>query len=119
MFTAFEGTFFTTNNTIYHLRTLLKLKQTVFIVSNYSALVEFLTVLGFSESNSKRDVGNFQYSREFQGNIETLTFNLDLFDVDNSWKLKRLSLPKVKEILRLTVEPIIPFSNDDSDDLPF
>ena len=120
MFTAFEGTFFTTNNTIYYLRTLLKLKQTVFIVSNYSALVEFLTVLGFSENNSKRDVGSFQYSREFQGNIETLTFNSDLFDVDNSWKLKRLSLPEVKEILRLTVEPFFPsFDDDDSGDLPF
>ena len=122
MFTALEGTFFTTNNTIYYLRSLLKLKQTVFIVSNYSGLVEFLTILGFSESKNEGDVNNFQYSREFQGNIETLTFSPDLFDIDNSWKLKRLSLPDVKEIIRFTVEPIFssfPNFDDDSGDLPF
>lgn len=120
MFTALEGTFFTTNNTIYYLRSLLKLKQTIFIVSNYSALVEFLTILGFSDDNG--DSGNFQYSREFQGNIETLTFNSDLFDTDNGWKLKRLPLPEVKEIIHLTVDPIVRFFpdlDDDSGNLPF
>ena len=122
MFSAFEGTVLTTNNTIYYLRTLLGLKKTIFIARDYYALEEFLKVLGFSDNEADQGDDFFQYSRELNGEVETLTLNTDLFDSNNDYRIKRLSLPEVKELIHMTVKPALPpFADfgDESGELPF
>ena len=94
---AFEGTLLTTNNTIRYIRAKLGLKNSMFIVSDLSSLEEFLQVLGFGEDEAGRDVPYYQYSRLFQGRTEKITLNTNLFDADNQWKLRRLSLSEVEK----------------------
>ncbi len=122
MLSAFEGTLLTTNNTIYYLRTLLGLKKTIFIARDYYALEEFFKVLGFSDNEADQGEDFFQYSRELNGEIETLTLNTDLFDSNNDYRIKRLPLPEVKELIHMAVKPAIPaFADfgDESGELPF
>ena len=115
MFEAFEGTFFTTNNTIQYLRTLLGLKQTIFVVHNYSALNEFLTSMGFIGDMEDPFQDHYEYQRMHDGKIQTLTLNFDLFD--NEKKLKRLIMPDVQSLITLDIEEVdLPI---DIDDMPF
>ncbi len=88
----------------------------------YYALEEFLKVLGFSDNEADQGDDFFQYSRELNGEVETLTLNTDLFDSNNDYRIKRLSLPEVKELIHMTVKPALPpFADfgDESGELPF
>ncbi len=115
MFGAFEGTYFTTNNTLYHLRSLLELKETVFIVQNQAGLEEFLKLAGFSRDEDNETEHNFIYRRQYKDKIQTLTLSTSLFDFsDEEWRIKRLPMPEVKKRIEWDVQEV---SLDD--DLPF
>lgn len=113
MFGAFEGTYFTTNNTLHYLRTLLELRQTVFIVQDQMGLEEFLEFAGFIRDEDNEDDDNYIYWRQKDGEIQTLTIYVDLFD--NDLRIMRLPMSEVKENIKWNTQEI---SLDDND-LPF
>lgn len=115
MFGAFEGTYFTTNDTLYYLRSLLELKETVFIVQNQAGLEEFLKFAGFSRDKGSETTHNFIYWRQYNDEIQTLTLSTGLFDFsDEEWRIKRLSMPEVKKRIKWDVHEVAP-----DDDSPF
>ena len=86
------------------------------------ALEEFFKVLGFSDNEAEQGDDFYQYSRGLNGEIETLTLNTDLFDSNNEYRIKRLPLPEVKELIHMTVKPVFsPFADfgDEPGELPF
>ena len=113
MFGAFEGTYFTTNNTLHYLRTLLELRQTVFIVHDQMGLEEFLEFAGFIRDEDNEDDDNYIYWRQKDGEIQTLTIYVDLFD--NNLRIMRLPMSEVKENIKWDTQGI----SLDDDDLPF
>lgn len=113
MFGAFEGTYFTTNNTLHYLRTLLELRQTVFIVHDQMGLEEFLEFAGFIRDEDNEDDDNYIYWRQKDGEIQTLTIYVDLFD--NNLRIMRLPMSEVKENIKWDTQEI---SLEDGD-LPF
>lgn len=115
MFKAFEGTYFTTNNTLHYLRSLLELKQAVFIVHDYSGLAEFLKLAGFSRDKESETDFNYIFWRQHNDQNQRLTLSTDLFDADEDWKIRRLSMPEVKQYIEWEVQDILP----DDDALPF
>lgn len=115
MFKAFEGTYFSTNNTLHYLRSLLGLEQTVFIVHDQSGLEEFLNFAGFSRDEASETRYNYIYCRQCNDQIQKLTLSTNLFDEDEEWKIKRMSIPKVKQYIEWEVQDILP----DDDALPF
>jgi len=112
MFGAFEGTYFTTNNTLYYLRMLLGLRETVFIVHDQVGLNEFLECAGFIRDEDNEESNNFIYWRQKDDEIQTLTIYTNLFDDD--WNIVRLSMSEVKEYIKWEAQEI---SHDN--DLPF
>lgn len=108
MMGAFEGTILTTNNTIYYLRSLLGMEQSYFSVEDQESLAEFLMCIGFSDDKAAPDANHFQHTRIHNGKVQTLTLYTALFDSDNNWKLKRLTLPRVKELIEWTVDEMDP-----------
>lgn len=112
MFGAFEGTYFSTNNTLHYLRTLLGLKKTVFIVHNEPGLREFLKLAGFSRDEENETETNFIYRRSYYDEIQTLILSTELFD--NDWKILRLPMSDVKEYIEWSVQEI-----PQDDELPF
>lgn len=113
MFKAFEGTYFSTNNTLHYLRSLLELKQTVFIVHDYSGLEEFLKLVGFSRDGENETQYNFIFFRQHNDKIQRLTLSTNLFDLDDDWKIERLPMPEVKKNIEWEIQEILP-----DDDLP-
>lgn len=115
MFGAFEGTYFTTNNTLYHLRSLLDLTETVFIVHNQAGLEEFLKLAGFERDENSEAENNFIYKRRHNDAMQTLTLSTGLFDFsDDDWRIKRLPMPEVKKRIKWEIQDFVP-----DDDLPF
>lgn len=107
MFSALEGTYLTTNNTLHRLRSLLDLKETVFIVHNQKGLEEFLKFAGFSRNEEAETDFNFIYWRHYNDKIQTLTLSTDLFDFDDEeWRIRRLPMSEVKEYIDWTVQEV-------------
>ena len=117
MFEFLDGTYFTTNNTIHYIRSLLGMKKSQFIVLNQSGLEEFLQAAGFSEDIAEPDDNYWKYTRVHHNIQETLTLDLDLFDTEQDWKLKRLPLSRVKELIQWDREDISSAQSDE--ELPF
>lgn len=115
MFEFFEGTLFTTNNTIGYIRSLLGMKHSKFVVNTYSELAEFLGVLGFSDDIAGSDASYFLHERVRDGKRECLKLNIELFDGGDESTLKRLPLSQAKEYIQWNVEEV----PDDDDELPF
>lgn len=117
MLKSLEGTLLTTNNTIWYIRSLIGMETSAFIAKNHDQLEEFFRVLGFSDNEADENATFFQYSRIRDDIREIIVLDFGLFDIEDDWKLKRLTLPKVKELVTWTTttgEEI-----DDEDDLPF
>lgn len=114
MFRAFEGTYFSTNNTLHYLRSLLELKETVFIVHDYLGLAEFLELAGFSRDEENETKFNFIFRRQHNGKTQMLTLSTDLFDIDEDWKIIRLPMSEVKQGIEWDVQEV-----SEDDDLPF
>ncbi len=114
MFGIFEGTIFTTNNTIHYLRSLLGMRQAFFIVQNRSALEEFLSLIGFSDDVAEPFEDYYQYQRAYDDEkMQVLTLSATLFD--DTEKLRRLSMSEVQKLITWTVKETSPFIED----LPF
>lgn len=114
MFQFLDGTFFTTNNTIYYIRSLLGMKSSTFIVLDQSGLEEFLQVVGFSDDIAAPDESYWRYTRVHDGMKETITLDLDLFD--DNYKLLRLPMSRVKTLIQWETEDA---SSVQDDELPF